>query len=87
MLSEIRLDHPFTHTRMVSPDVGDNVTIYPNSTILGGKTVIGENSTIGANVFLMNSVPPDSLVIYEEKSLRILNKKDKRPSAAPEFTI
>lgn len=57
------------------PDVEDNVTIYPNSTILGGETVIGANSTIGANVFLMSSVPQDSLVIYEEKQLTILNKK------------
>lgn len=57
------------------PDVEDNVTIYPNSTILGGETVIGANSTIGANVFLMSSVPKDSLVIYEEKQLTILNKK------------
>jgi serine O-acetyltransferase len=64
------------------PDVQDNVTIYPNSTILGGKTVIGENSTIGANVFLMHSVPPDSLVVYEEKQLSILDKKTKSAAAA-----
>ncbi len=64
------------------PDVQDGVTIYPNSTILGGKTVIGENSTIGANVFLMHSVPPDSLVVYEEKQLSILDKKAKPGAAA-----
>jgi serine O-acetyltransferase len=56
------------------PDLGDNVTIYPNSTILGGDTVIGENTTIGANVFLMHSIPPNSLVIYEEKNLSIRTK-------------
>jgi serine O-acetyltransferase len=56
------------------PEVGDNVTIYPNSTILGGGTLIGSGSTIGANVFLMQSVPPGSLVVYEEKQLRILEK-------------
>lgn len=56
------------------PNLGDNVTIYPNSTILGGETTIGANSTIGANVFLMHSVPPDSLVIYEEKNLSIRSK-------------
>jgi serine acetyltransferase len=56
------------------PNVEDNVTIYPNSTILGGETVIGANSTIGANVFLMHSVPPDSLVVYEEKQLVIRDK-------------
>jgi serine O-acetyltransferase len=61
------------------PDVGHNVTIYPNSTVLGGETVIGEGSTIGANVFLMHSVPAGSLVVYEEKQLRILGK-DRRES-------
>ncbi len=70
------------------PNVEDGVTIYPNSTILGGDTVIGENSTIGANVFLMQSVPPNSLVVYEEKQLSILNKGDRHKSpGAPEFTI
>ena len=56
------------------PDVEDNVTIYPNSTVLGGGTVIGAGSTIGANVFLMQSVPAESLVFYEERQLRILDK-------------
>jgi serine O-acetyltransferase len=60
------------------PDVENHVTIYPNSTILGGETVIGKNSTIGANVFLMHSVPPHSLVVYEEKQLVIRNKMDKK---------
>ncbi|MDB6080271.1 MAG: serine acetyltransferase [Akkermansiaceae bacterium] len=56
------------------PVLADDVTIYPNSTILGGDTVIGENSTIGANVFLMHSIPANSLVIYEEKNLSIKTK-------------
>jgi len=56
------------------PDVDDHVTIYPNSTILGGRTFIGKNSTIGANVFLMHSVPANSLVVYEEKQLSIRDK-------------
>jgi serine O-acetyltransferase len=63
------------------PNLGDNVTIYPNSTILGGETTIGANSTIGANVFLMHSIPPDSLVIYEEKNLTILNKNIRQEAA------
>jgi len=56
------------------PKVEDNVTIYPNSTILGGNTVIGARSTIGANVFIMHSVPANSLVVYEETQLVILDK-------------
>ncbi len=68
------------------PEVRDNVTIYPNSTILGGETVIGENSTIGANVFLMHSVPPNSLVVHEPKQLSILDKSakgERRQRSAP----
>jgi serine O-acetyltransferase len=68
------------------PTVEDDVTIYPNSTILGGETVIGARSTIGGNVFLMQSVPPDSLVYYEEKQLRIVPKKPHK-AAAPRGTF
>lgn len=60
------------------PTVEDNVTIYAGTTVIGGETIIGAGSTIGANVFLTHSVPPRSLVVYEENSLRILSK-DKRP--------
>ena len=68
------------------PTVEDDVTIYPGSTILGGETVIGARSTIGGNVFLMQSVPSDSLVYYEEKQLRIVPKrKHELISARDEF--
>jgi serine O-acetyltransferase len=60
------------------PTVEDRVTIYAGTTIIGGDTVIGEGSTIGANVFLTHTVPPRSLVFYEENQLRILDK-NKRP--------
>ncbi len=57
------------------PDVESYVTVHPNSTILGGETVIGEGSTIGSNVFLMQSVPPRSLVTLEERQIKITPKK------------
>ncbi|MBV9488698.1 MAG: serine acetyltransferase [Verrucomicrobia bacterium] len=63
------------------PDVEDWVTIYPNSTILGGETVIGTRSTIGGNVFLMESVPPDSLVTNERSQVRIVSKINRRQKA------
>jgi serine O-acetyltransferase len=59
------------------PDVEDGVIIYPNATVLGGETVIGRNSTIGGNVFLMHSVPPNSLVYYEEAQVRVVSKTTK----------
>jgi serine O-acetyltransferase len=71
------------------PDVEDWVTIYAKSTILGGGTVIGARSTIGANVFLMESIPPDSLVMSWRSSINIVSKKDRgkdrQPASAPEF--
>jgi serine O-acetyltransferase len=65
------------------PTIEDDVTIYPNSTVLGGDTVIGARSTVGGNVFLIQSVPPDSLVYYEEKQLQIIPK---RRAGAADFT-
>jgi serine O-acetyltransferase len=60
------------------PTIEDRVTIYPGATILGGETVIGAGSTIGGNVFIMDSVAPNSLVIYDGLDMRVLNKSDKK---------
>lgn len=56
------------------PTVEDYVTIYPNATVLGGETIVGARSTIGGNVFLLQSVPPDSLVYYEAEQVRVVPK-------------
>jgi len=57
------------------PHVEDDVTIYPNGIILGGDTTIGARSTIGANVFLMKSIPPDTLLVRGEQIQSSLDKK------------
>ncbi len=67
------------------PNVEDHVTIYPNSTVLGGETVIGARSTIGGNVFLTESVPPDSLVYYEAKQMKVLPKRERHPESQGRF--
>lgn len=67
------------------PTIEDRVTIYPGATILGGETVIGTGSTIGGNVFIMESVAPHSLVIYDGLDMRVLNKK--HSDAALDFQI
>lgn len=67
------------------PTIEDRVTIYPGATILGGETVIGAGSTIGGNVFIMNSVAPNSLVIYDGLDMRVLNKRDAK--AVVDFQI
>ncbi len=52
------------------PTIEDNVVIYSNATILGGQTIIGANSTIGGNVWLTQSIPPQSLV-YHTSQIRV----------------
>lgn len=60
------------------PTIEDRVTIYPGATILGGETIIGAGSTIGGNVFIMDSVAPNSLVIYDGLDMRVLSKEEKK---------
>jgi serine O-acetyltransferase len=67
------------------PTIEDRVTIYPGATILGGETIIGAGSTIGGNVFVMESVQPNSLVIYDGLDMRVLSKADK--NGALDFQI
>lgn len=64
------------------PQVEDDVTIYPNGIILGGDTVIGARSTIGANVFLMKSIPPDTLLVRGEQVQSRLDKNQKKKKGA-----
>ena len=66
------------------PTIEDDVTIYPGATILGGETVVGAGSTIGGNVFLMHSVPSNSLVINAEVEIKVTSK---RPSTALDYQI
>jgi serine O-acetyltransferase len=51
------------------PTIEDDVIIYAGATILGGETVIGARSVIGGNVWLTESVPPDTTVIIEQPRL------------------
>jgi serine O-acetyltransferase len=67
------------------PTIEDHVTIYAGATIMGGETVIGAGSTIGGNVFIMDSVAPNSLVIYDGLDMRVLSKADKK--TAVDFQI
>ena len=51
------------------PSIADDVIIYSGATILGGDTVIGERSVIGGNVWITESVPPDTTVMMEPPRL------------------
>ena len=58
------------------PTIEDDVVIYAGATILGGDTVIGARSVIGGNVWLTESVPPDSRVFVKRPELLV-----RRPDA------
>ena len=51
------------------PTLEDEVTVYSGATILGGNTIIGKGSIIGGNVFLTNSVPPNTRVYMKNNEL------------------
>lgn len=44
------------------PTIQDHVVIYANATVLGGETVIGHDTVVGANAWVIESVPPFSIV-------------------------
>src|SRR5256714_193741 len=56
------------------PTIEDQVTIYAGAAVQGGDTDVGGGTTVGANVFLTYSVPANSLVIYEDVQVKVLNK-------------
>jgi serine O-acetyltransferase len=55
------------------PTIEDDVIIYSGATILGGKTVIGARSVIGGNVWLTESIPPDTRVFIKNPELVLKN--------------
>lgn len=59
------------------PDIGDHVTIYAHATILGGDTHVGANSIIGSNVWLLKSIPDDSVAYFKGDNLVIRSRRKK----------
>ncbi|MBI4625793.1 MAG: serine acetyltransferase [Verrucomicrobia bacterium] len=59
------------------PDIGSHVTIYAHATILGGETRVGNHSIIGSNVWLMKSVPNESVAYFKGENLVIRSRRKK----------
>lgn len=57
------------------PDIDDNVTIYAHATILGGDTHIGAHSIVGANVWLLESIPENSIAYYKNENLVVRSRR------------
>lgn len=64
------------------PTLEDGVTVYSGATILGGDTVIGRGSVIGGNVWLTQSVPPNTTVMLDAPSLRFVYSESRTAAAA-----
>lgn len=60
------------------PTIEDDVIIYANTTILGGETTIGARSVIGGNIWLTESVPPDTKVLLKRPELAFIGRKKKK---------
>ena len=69
------------------PDIGDHVTIYAHATILGGATRIGEHSVIGGNVWLLESLPPHSIVYFKGEDLVIRPRLAQETAPGGDWTI
>jgi len=51
------------------PTIEDNVILYAGCTILGGNTVVGHDTIIGGNVWLTESVLPESILYRQNKTI------------------
>lgn len=59
------------------PDIGDHTTIYAHATILGGDTHVGAHSIIGSNVWLMKSIPNESVAYFKGENLVVRSRRKK----------
>ncbi len=67
-LGALSVDKGMARTKR-HPTVEDDVVIYAGATILGGETVVGRGSVIGGSVWLLRSVPPNSRVSYDPRTV------------------
>lgn len=63
------------------PTLEDGVVIYAGATVLGGETVIGQGSVVGGNVWLTQSVDPQSMVLATPASLEIRSLRSNEGSS------
>ena len=69
--------------------MGDFVTIYAHATILGGDTRIGAHSIVGGNVWLLESMPENSIAYFKGDNLviRPREKKETLLERTPDWVI
>lgn len=84
-LSLSKKDCQLLRNKKRHPTIEDDVIIYANATILGGETVVGARSVIGGNVWLTNSVPPDTEVFIRKQDLIFGEKKFKKQAVKKSY--
>jgi serine O-acetyltransferase len=57
------------------PTLEEGVTVYSGASILGGETIIGRDAVISSNVFVTQSVPPQTRVNVKNPELQYRNRK------------
>lgn len=57
------------------PNIGDHVTIYAHATILGGDTHVGAHSIVGSNVWLLKSIPEESVAYFKGDNLVVRSRR------------
>jgi len=57
------------------PTLKERVTVYSGASILGGDTVIGDEAVISSNVFVTQSVPPQTRVTVKNPELQYRNRQ------------
>jgi serine O-acetyltransferase len=62
------------------PTIESDVIIYSGATILGGETVIGARSVVGGNVWLTESIPPDTKIFIKKPELVIISAAPPQPA-------
>jgi len=67
------------------PELRDNVIVYPGATILGGDTVIGENSIVGSNVWLLQSMPANSIAYYQGDTASVIRPRKTKEAILEEL--
>jgi serine O-acetyltransferase len=68
------------------PELRDYVVVYPGATILGGDTIVGENSIVGSNVWLMQSMPANSIAYYQGDAASIIRPRKNREALLEELS-
>jgi serine O-acetyltransferase len=68
------------------PTLEDDVIVYSGATILGGQTTIGAGSVVGGNVWLTDSIPPNTKVFIKKPELIFIKSDGERTTSIHQYS-